>query len=91
MTPIRVLQLTVCGVVIIVWASAWVAGIFFDPKVIDAATTLNKPAFAVIGFVLGKEFIELMAQTFTLRKDAAAPPTPPAPPAEPTAGSTSTS
>lgn len=80
MTPLRVLQLTVCGIVIVVWASAWVGGIFFDKALIDAATTLNKPAFAVIGFVLGKEFVELMAQAFTLRKNGAAPSTPAAPP-----------
>jgi hypothetical protein len=86
-THLRVLQFIVCGVVIIVWASAWVGGIFFDPTLIDAATTLNKPAFAVIGFVLGKEFIELMAQTFVLRKDSI-PPTPPTPPTPPNAQGT---
>jgi hypothetical protein len=66
---VKTLQLVVVGVVITVWAAAWIGGIFVDRALIDPATTLNKPAFAVIGFILGREGLEVFGQLLAARKD----------------------
>lgn len=66
----RTLQLVIAGVVIAVWAAAWLGGIFVDRSLIDPATTLNKLAVPVIGFILGREGVEVLSQLMQARKDA---------------------